>query len=323
MLTHKNWADKNMNAPENLVGRSILIELGTAFAESVCPNISPEASSTLNLAFTEFLDGKISSTQCHQIVFDTIGRDDPVTRIEELLNLPDEPLPYVADSDQDEPTGSLRRRTRTWTAPEDQRLLGGVIRYGLDNWQAVAHYLGSGRNRAQCSQRWTRGLNPRISKKGWTPEEDRQLEELVRQYGKKSWAKIASIMGNRSDVQCRYHYRQLGCDLSPSEMPLMHPCKLSLSSDCMSPVTPPMNSYATERISLAEGRTFQSSPMMMNSRPNAGPLLIPLAPLTSRHRELHAPPLVPSVFGQRWDVCGTDPLALDSFLSHFQGPIKC
>ena len=308
-----------MNKLDALPGRTILIELGTSFTETICPNLSREALSRVTAVFTDLIEGKISFAQCREQITALIGRDDPVTRIEEIVNLPDEPLPYVADPESEEPGVSMRRRTRTWTSPEDQRLLGGVIRYGLDNWQAVAHYLGSGRNRAQCSQRWTRGLNPRISKKGWTAEEDRQLEELVRQYGTKSWAKIASIMGNRSDVQCRYHYRQLGGELSPAEVPLARHGKFSMSSECMSPVAPPMNDKVNPHMSLAEGRTFQSSPMMMNSQPPSNPpLLIPLAPLTSRRHALMEIPSLISGPRPQWEVCGADPLALDSFLRHFQ-----
>ena len=43
--------------------------------------------------------------------------------------------------------------------------------------------------------------------------EDVKLIQLVRQYGDKSWTKISNAMGNRSDVQCRYHYIQLTKDM--------------------------------------------------------------------------------------------------------------
>ncbi|OHT16504.1 hypothetical protein TRFO_41773 [Tritrichomonas foetus] len=114
----------------------------------------------------------------------------------------------LSSSQNCEECGS-RKKTRTWTNTEDQKLLAGIARYGLDNWQMVAKFLGGGRNKAQCSQRWARCLNPKISKKGWTSEDDKKLKELVELHGEKNWTKIASIFGNRSDVQCRYHYRQL------------------------------------------------------------------------------------------------------------------
>jgi hypothetical protein len=41
------------------------------------------------------------------------------------------------------------------------------------------------------------------------PEEDTRLRELVARHGEKSWIRIASEMGNRSDIQCRYRFKQL------------------------------------------------------------------------------------------------------------------
>jgi hypothetical protein len=41
-----------------------------------------------------------------------------------------------------------------------------------------------------------------------------RLMQLVHMYGDKAWTKISGSMGNRSDVQCRYHYHQLAKDIS-------------------------------------------------------------------------------------------------------------
>ena len=104
---------------------------------------------------------------------------------------------------------SQRKKTRSWTEYEDQRLLAGIHKFGTDNWVSVASFVGNGRTRAQCSQRWTRGLDPRISKDKWSLEDEESLMRLVIQYGTKSWTRIAQEIGNRSDVQCRYHYKQM------------------------------------------------------------------------------------------------------------------
>lgn len=106
-------------------------------------------------------------------------------------------------------SNSQRKKTRSWTEYEDQRLLAGIHKFGTDNWVSVAAFVGNGRTRAQCSQRWTRGLDPRISKDKWSPEDEESLMRLVIQYGTKSWTRIAQEIGNRSDVQCRYHYKQM------------------------------------------------------------------------------------------------------------------
>ena len=102
-----------------------------------------------------------------------------------------------------------RKKTRPWSDGEDNRLLMGVFLYGLDNWNSIANYVGNGRLRSQCMQRWTRGLDPRISRKQWSREEEETLLKLVEEYKDRSWTRIASHFGNRSDVQCRYKYIQL------------------------------------------------------------------------------------------------------------------
>ena len=107
------------------------------------------------------------------------------------------------------PTEPQRRKTRTWSSQEDQRLIQAVGKFGIDNWSHVANYVGNGRTRAQCAQRWNRGLDPRISRDQWTPEEENKLMELVECQQIKGWTHIANEMGNRSDVQCRYHYLQM------------------------------------------------------------------------------------------------------------------
>ena len=102
-----------------------------------------------------------------------------------------------------------RRKCHSWTHEEDIRLANAVNKYGTDNWTVIASQVGNGRTRAQCSQRWLRGLNPTISKVSWTQDEDQILIDTVRKLGAKSWAKIAAVLGNRCDVQCRYRYKQL------------------------------------------------------------------------------------------------------------------
>jgi hypothetical protein len=152
--------------------------------------------------------GEISYEECVEL-FSTVSQCPlAVTKLQTILALGEEPLPLPGNHPTD-CLNLIRQRTRPWTEPEDQRLLAGIIRFGLENWQAVAHFVGSGRNRAQCSQRWVRGLDPRISKRGWTPDDDADLINLVSQHGLKSWAKIATLIGSRSDVQCRYRYFQL------------------------------------------------------------------------------------------------------------------
>jgi hypothetical protein len=130
----------------------------------------------------------------------------PLDRVSAILQTPDDPLPARSEIG---PPAAGRRKPRPWTPVEDERLLAAVHRYGVDNWTTVAEFVGSGRLRAQCAQRWLRGLDPRILKAHWTIDDEKRLLDLVRSHGVHGWTNIAAALGNRSDVQCRYHFHQM------------------------------------------------------------------------------------------------------------------
>ncbi|KAH0788676.1 Myb-like DNA-binding domain containing protein [Histomonas meleagridis] len=100
----------------------------------------------------------------------------------------------------------FRRKAQNWTPEEDERLITGIQLHGYDNWLMVANYVGGGRTRSQCSQRWHRVLDPKITKCNWSREEEEKLLEAVKAFGTKSWTRVSSELGNRSDVQCRFRY---------------------------------------------------------------------------------------------------------------------
>ena len=297
-----------MSSPSS--GLEVMVELGLSYAESVAGDLQEDVEKKLKTTFKEFITEKISfHTACAKVV-DLIGKEDPVIRLRDILDLPEEPLPPPEDDGEEDP--SSRKKTRTWSIAEDQRLLAGIFHYGLENWQAVAQFLGSGRNRAQCSQRWTRGLNPRISKKSWTPEEDKTLESLVRIHGEKSWTKIASIMGNRSDVQCRYHYRQIlqgggsGQNSNGEEghIPISRNGPLAMSSDNFftKPTVPTRrvtlqsiqeeDEEADQPISLGAARFTGSLPIFNLVQQTTSPMYIP-HPIPTRPSYIQSIPISP------------------------------
>lgn len=290
-------------------GRTLIIELALSYVETLSPDISQTEIEKVSLAVGRFLDDVSLRDEACQTIKTICGRDDPFIRIEEILHLPDEPLPFTDDY---EIHGSLRKKTRTWTGAEDIRLLGGVVKYGTDNWQAVAQFLGSGRNRSQCSQRWTRGLNPKISKKAWTTEEEKKLEELVKKYGEKNWARIASIMGNRSDVQCRYHYKQI----MTSEMGgIVLDAVNRKESPPISPMPlPPGQTY----MSIMTGTTYPNTASTTTVKQEKK-LLIPFG--SEDRRDVSVDTLVPyyqKLMTPKWGVCGSDPVTLGQFLRQFE-----
>lgn len=168
----------------------------------------------LEQVLADFADGKISQVDAERVFVERAGTNKPVQRVAEILSVDEKPLP--ATNEKFFPTmhpgmrhANPRKKARAWTEKEDTRLLAAINKFGLDSWLEVTDFVGSGRTRAQCSQRWFRGLDPRISKYLWTREEEERLVELVKQFGDHSWTKVANALGNRSDAQCRYHYYQI------------------------------------------------------------------------------------------------------------------
>ena len=99
-----------------------------------------------------------------------------------------------------------RKSSKKWTFEEDQLLREAVTLFGINDWEMVEKHVGHGRNKAQCSQRWTRDIDPQIKREKWTSFEDKILLDLVEIYGVKSWTKISKEIKTRNDAQCRFRY---------------------------------------------------------------------------------------------------------------------
>ena len=188
-----------------------------------------------------FLSGQISFQQAASKFSALVGTTEPIERIADIISLVNSPAPDVYEDTTLDDGNSRRKKTRGWTTMEDMRLLAGIHKFGLDEWPNVAAFVGHGRTRNQCSQRWLRVLDPKISKDVWTKAETEKLFRLVEQYGTKSWMKIATEMGNRCDVQCRYQYmrHQKAKDYASSAGQSVAPEKLVPVADAK-PLLPPM-----------------------------------------------------------------------------------
>lgn len=179
-----------------------------SFTVDIAPQLDAKVLALVRQNITDFVEGRSDYVDAVRTFTELVGSSNPIDKLHEILTLPDEPIPETKLEISKEDS-TQRKKTRSWTSHEDMRLLAGVHKHGLDSWSNVSHFVGNGRSRSQCSQRWLRVLDPKISKDQWTSNESAMLLSLVAQYGEKSWMKVATELGNRSDVQCRYHYQQL------------------------------------------------------------------------------------------------------------------
>ena len=79
------------------------------------------------------------------------------------------------------------------------------MKNGEQNWQLVADQL-PGRIAKQCRERWLYQLNPAITKKKWTMEEDIILANLYSKFGS-CWTEISKHINGRTDnnIKNRFH----------------------------------------------------------------------------------------------------------------------
>jgi hypothetical protein len=191
----------------------VLVEVALSCIHRQSPSFTDAAGlQEIRNAFCSFVKGTTPAETIANLLHRHISNIQPLELITSILQVPDEPPSLSHREGECHIRTACRRKPRPWSGPEDTRLLAGIYRYGFDNWAGVADFVGNGRVRAQCAQRWMRGLNPRISKDQWSDAEDQQFLALIQVEGTKMWTKIASEMGNRSDVQCRYHFAQLERD---------------------------------------------------------------------------------------------------------------
>lgn len=193
-----------------------LLDVAMSYFPEYLLQTRPDIVAQFSNAMEQYIMGSINFDQACAIVISLGGGTQPVEKMRAILNTGDEPLP---DPLRDDKSGQ-RHKSRPWSPYEDQRLLAGIRKFGIENWTSISRFVGNGRTRSQCSQRWYRGLDPRISKDQWTKAEEDKLVHLIAQNGDKSWTQIAAKMGNRSDVQCRYKYKQLQRESQKTDHPL-------------------------------------------------------------------------------------------------------
>jgi hypothetical protein len=185
-----------------------LVELGMSYVRAHGMAVmAPAVLEEIERAFVDVLTGQ-AADGLTELLLAFVGTVEPLQRITAILaEFNRGPLPPDAAPRPSKGNGVSGRKTpRRWTDEEDRRLLAGISRFGLCNWTSVAEFVGARRTRGECSQRWSRGLDPCITLTAWTPAEEKVLVEEAAKSATPHWMAIARKLGNRSDVQCRYHY---------------------------------------------------------------------------------------------------------------------
>lgn len=188
---------------------NLLVRVGLREIEEANEKLtSPQRQLIVN-TLTQLVMCKLSYRECASILSQFTNGVGAVTRLVNIMKTNQEcPAPSRACADLRPRIPGKRKKAIVWSTDEDNRLIMAVNIYGTENWPAVSRFVGQGRTRGQCSQRWVRVLDPKISKRPWTAKEDLELCKAVEKFGERNWMRVAESLGNRSDVQCRYRYRQ-------------------------------------------------------------------------------------------------------------------
>ena len=89
--------------------------------------------------------------------------------------------------------------------PEEDEKLRRLVGDSVDiDWAKIAAQLPN-RNQRQCRERWQNYLNPTLSNREWTPEEDEMVVQKFKEYGP-HWNIIARLFQGRSGNSVRNRY---------------------------------------------------------------------------------------------------------------------
>ena len=102
-----------------------------------------------------------------------------------------------------------------FTLEEDEKLKSLVMKYGDKDWRLISNHM-SGRSSRQCRERYIGYLNPSLTFRPWTEEEDALLIQKLKEFGPK-WTKMVPFFEGRSDCNIKNRwYKHLSKDAQPA-----------------------------------------------------------------------------------------------------------
>lgn len=96
-------------------------------------------------------------------------------------------------------------RVRNLWQPEEDDILKKLIKQHGKKWSVISKLMGGTRTGKQIRDRYLSKLDPTISERQWTMEEDQLLVYYWRQFGNK-WAEIAKHMEGRTESMVKNRY---------------------------------------------------------------------------------------------------------------------
>ena len=112
--------------------------------------------------------------------------------------------------------GNSSKISKPWTAEED-KILSNLINFQkMKNFSEISKKL-PGRSSTQCRFRWTK-IKSGLKKGQWSLQEDKLLEEWIKENGPRKWEQCGLFIHGRSGKQCREHWNNcLNPDLIKGE----------------------------------------------------------------------------------------------------------